>query len=93
MSKLDWLEDTKPQAKIDLVLCADVIYNPELVPWLVGVIHKISRRTLMANVIRNSETYRVLLTNLKEHQLSFTKLADKCTENGTMEIIEIVQFY
>ncbi|KAL7753863.1 hypothetical protein RI367_000795 [Sorochytrium milnesiophthora] len=78
---LDWANyptEQIEQAQCDVVICADVSYDPSLAPLLTGVLGDLLRRTgayaMMAATIRNRDTFRKFTTGIAQQRLNTTAL-------------------
>lgn len=82
VSRLDWesVDVTEVNArKADLVLCADVVYDPSLVPPLVNVILMLlsggAREVIIASTLRHQTTVDLFTSSLLEAGVQSTRLA------------------
>lgn len=65
--ELDW---ATPEGERSVVLAADVIYDPEIVPLLVGAIEaRVEEYALVAATVRNEETFALFLETCKTRGL------------------------
>ena len=79
VTPLDW--ETFSQAdevEADLVLGADIVFDPEVLPSLVRTVRTLLTRredcrALLACCVRNQKTFSLFLSLLTESNLSFTK--------------------
>ena len=76
---LDWETFSEAdQVEADLVLGADIVFDPEVLPGLVRTLRSLLTRredcqALLACCVRNQQTFSVFLSLLTEYNLSFTK--------------------
>ena len=76
---LDWETfSEEEEVEADLVLGADIVFDPELLPSLVRTVRTLlarrgDSRALVACCVRNQQTFSLFLSLLSEHQLSFVK--------------------
>jgi len=84
--KLDWNEkeiDMSLYSDLDLIICADVIYNPENIEPLVNILSQFLKSIptitiILCNPLRQQSTYDLFLEQLNQHNITIYKeLIDK----------------
>ena len=80
VTMLDWetFSETEEELEADLVLGADIVFDPEVLPSLVRTVRSLlarrgDSRALVACCVRNQQTFSLFLSLLSEHQLSFVQ--------------------
>ncbi|KAG4095033.1 S-adenosyl-L-methionine-dependent methyltransferase [Neocallimastix lanati (nom. inval.)] len=81
VEKLDWNEnelDMNHYQDIDLIICADVIYNPENIEPLVNILSIFlkaipSITIILCNPLRQQSTYDLFLQQLSQHNITIHK--------------------
>ena len=76
---LDWETFSEAEeVEADLVLGADIVFDPEVLPSLVRTVRTLlarrgDSRALVACCVRNQQTFSLFLSLLSEHDLRFVK--------------------
>ncbi|ORX40376.1 hypothetical protein BCR36DRAFT_190379 [Piromyces finnis] len=86
VKKLDWNEkvlDINAYGDLNLIICADVIYNPENIEPLVNILSQFLKliptiTIILCNPLRQKSTYDLFLKQLSQHNITIYKeLIDK----------------
>ena len=79
VTTLDWETFTEAdEVEADLVLGADIVFDPEILPSLVRTVRTLlggreGCQAVLACCVRNQQTFSLFLSLLTEHNLSFVK--------------------
>ncbi|KAI8915573.1 putative methyltransferase-domain-containing protein [Gorgonomyces haynaldii] len=89
---LDWSAPQK--IGCDLILAADVVYDPDLIPLLVQTLKAQQAPCLLAHTLRRQETLDLFLSCLKQHQMQhkiihFDNNHFYCPEQSPILLFEI----
>lgn len=75
VSRLDWANvDLKPRGDLDMVLAADVVFDPSIIPELVDCISKLGLFCLMSLTERNKDTLELFMTEIRKAGLQITTI-------------------
>jgi len=92
--ELDWCKDCDVQC--DIIVAADVVFDPEIIPPLVRTIKRIlslssyhSPVCYLSSTIRNKVTYQKFIDCLGEEKLVHTVLDSKDDGAAIVEILKI----
>merc|ERR550517_1580296 len=88
---LDWEEEDRRDRRPDVVLGADIVFDPRISTALVSTIGNLLRkegsRAIICSTVRNNETYNCFLTGLKAALLKWTNVDYVNSDN--VHIIQI----
>ncbi|XP_029015026.1 protein-lysine N-methyltransferase EEF2KMT isoform X2 [Betta splendens] len=103
VEELDWRTVTDEHIKhldADVVIAADVVYDPDIVESLVKILSSIlkvlSSEVLICSTIRNPETYRVFKQQLEKAGIRHHVITEPITHTfpySRVSSIEIIQLY